>query len=194
MRNELNSMIIKRFQPDYKKASKKEKSNILAQLQHLTQLERKHIIKILSGKRSSSATFQKGRPLIYDRVLGDHIMKLHELMERISPKRMVAAMPLWIGPYEKHCGPLSDELIKQIKKISSSTIGRIIKQRREELRGKSTTRVNHKIKNLIPLKRLDEKVTAPGTVQADTVAHCGTALLGNFANTLTVTDIFTGWT
>lgn len=194
MRNELNSMIIKRFQPDYKKASRKDKSNILAQLQHLTQLERKHIIKILSGKRSSSMTSPKGRPLIYNRALGDHIMKLHELMERISPKRMVAAMPLWIGPYEKHYGPLNNELRHQIKKISSSTIGRIIKQRREELRGKSTTRVNHKIKNLIPLKRLDEKVTAPGTVQADTVAHCGTALLGSFANTLTVTDIFTGWT
>ncbi len=62
------------------------------------------------------------------------------------------------------------------------------------MRGKSTTKVNHKFKNLIPLKRLDEKVTAPGTVQADTVAHCGTALLGSYANTLTVTDIFTGWT
>lgn len=34
----------------------------------------------------------------------------------------------------------------------------------------------------------------PGFIEADTVAHCGTSLAGEFVNTLTMTDIFTGWT
>ena len=49
-------------------------------------------------------------------------------------------------------------------------------------------------KNMIPLKKLDEKVDKPGTVQADTVAHSGSSLLGEFAYTLTLVDIHTGWT
>jgi hypothetical protein len=187
-------MIINRFKSDYQKSNKKEKSHQLGQLQHLTGLERKHLIKLLGGKKSCSMNSKQGRPAIYDRELGDHVLRLHELMERISPKRMVAAMPLWLDSYQRHYGPLNDEIKKQLKKISSSTIGRILKQRRDELRGQSSTKVNNKIKNLIPLKRLDEKVTSPGTVQADTVAHCGTTLIGNFVNTLTVTDIFTSWT
>ena len=76
----------------------------------------------------------------------------------------------------------------------SSTIGRILKENAEKVKGKSATRANHRLKKLIPLKILDEQVDSPGTVQADTVAHCGSALAGDFANTLTVTDVFSGWT
>src|SRR5260221_13908188 len=34
----------------------------------------------------------------------------------------------------------------------------------------------------------------PGYVEADTVAHCGTSLLGSFIWSLTLTDIYSGWT
>lgn len=50
------------------------------------------------------------------------------------------------------------------------------------------------MKSLIPLKRLDEKVKKPGTIQGDTVTHCGTSLQGAFAYTLTTVDLFSSWT
>jgi hypothetical protein len=31
-------------------------------------------------------------------------------------------------------------------------------------------------------------------IEADTVAHCGPTLIGEFARTLTMTDVVTGWT
>ena len=34
----------------------------------------------------------------------------------------------------------------------------------------------------------------PGFLEADTVAHCGTSLEGSFAWSLTMTDIYSGWT
>lgn len=34
----------------------------------------------------------------------------------------------------------------------------------------------------------------PGFLEADTVAHCGTSLIGNFVWSLTMTDIYSGWT
>lgn len=194
MRNELNSMIIQKFKPDYKKASKNQKSLILDQLQQLTTLDRKHLIKLLGSKNYSYINQNIGRPKTYAQDIYQHISKLHSLMERISPKRMKQAIPLWLPYYEKHFGTLSNETKQQLLQISSSTIGRILKSIKDSMRGKSTTKVNYKLKNMIPLKRLDEVVSKPGTVQADTVSHCGSCLSGKFVSTLTVTDIFTGWT
>ncbi len=34
----------------------------------------------------------------------------------------------------------------------------------------------------------------PGFIEADTVAHCGVSLAGEFINTITMTDIYSGWT
>jgi hypothetical protein len=41
---------------------------------------------------------------------------------------------------------------------------------------------------------IDGYVSEPGHIEADTVAHCGTSLYGDFINTLTLTDLATGWT
>ena len=195
MRNETNTIIIEKYRPDYKKASsRKEKSEILSILVKLTQLDRKYLLRVLSRKRPLISNKPIGRPKTYGEDVKDHIMKLHVLMEMISPKRMVVAIPLWLPYYEMHFGKLRKELKEQILNISSSTIGRILKAHRDVKRGRSSTRVNHKLKNRIPIKRLDETVTSPGTVQADTVAHCGGSLMGDFANTLTVTDVFSNWT
>lgn len=194
MRSELNAMIVKKFKPDYKKATKQEKSRLLNQLEELTQINRKHLIKLLGDRKAIISLHPQGRPKIYSDELKRHIIELHRLMERISPKRMKEAIPLWFDSYQRHYGPLSEETKKELLKVSSSTIGRILKFHRDSLSGQSATKVNHRLKAMIPLKRLDEEVTSPGTVQADTVAHCGTYLAGSFVSTLTVTDIFTGWT
>lgn len=193
MRNELNSILINRYKTDYTKANRTTKSKLLNQLEKITELDRKHLIKLLRGKRDCSVRDSSGRPKLYTGEVVEHIARLHKLMDRISPKRMREAIPLWMPSYIKHYGPISKSTEDSLMKVSSSTIGRILKSLKGG-KGKSSTQVNYKLKNKIPLKRLDEKVTKPGTVQADTVAHCGTSLLGKFVNTLTVTDIYSGWT
>tara|TARA_B100000212_G_C27365795_1_gene530297 strand:- start:703 stop:1842 length:1140 start_codon:yes stop_codon:yes gene_type:complete len=187
-------MIIQKFKPDYKKATKSEKSLILNQLEELTSLDRKHLIKLLRRKSIRADSETLGRPKTYTEEMYKHISKLHSLMERISPKRMKEAIPLWLPFYEMHYGVLPEQIRVKLLNISSSTIGRILKSIKDNMKGKSTTKVDYKLKNLIPLKRLDEVVNSPGTIQADTVAHCGTSLSGKYISTLTVTDIYTGWT
>ena len=48
-------------------------------------------------------------------------------------------------------------------------------------------------RSVVPIKPKDWDVKSPGHFQSDTVAHCGTNLQGSFANTITLTDIHTGW-
>ena len=50
------------------------------------------------------------------------------------------------------------------------------------------------MKNKVPINTLDSTMTRPGFTQADTVAHCGDKLIGDFINSVTVTDIFSTWT
>lgn len=45
-----------------------------------------------------------------------------------------------------------------------------------------------------PHSSRDMDVTQPGFMEADTVAHCGDSLAGDFVWSLTMTDICTGWT
>ena len=194
MRNELNAIIVEKFREGYKNAGKKEKSKILDDLERLTGLDRKHLIKLLRRKRPVHQIKTVGRPRNYSEEVSKHILELHILMDQISPKRMKEAIFLWLPSYEKHYGLLHNEVKEKLLKISSSTIGRIIKENKQKIRGKSSTRVVEKIKSIIPIKRLDEKVTSPGTIQADTVAHCGASLSGEFVYTLTMTDIYSNWT
>ena len=52
----------------------------------------------------------------------------------------------------------------------------------------------HGLEGQIPIRTNFREVDGPGTFEADTVAHCGTSMAGEFLWTLTLTDIHTGWT
>ena len=57
-----------------------------------------------------------------------------------------------------------------------------------------TTKPGFLLKSHIPIKTNQWDETRPGFIEADTVAHCGTSLSGEFALTLDTVDIATGWT
>ena len=81
-----------------------------------------------------------------------------------------------------------------LREISPATIDRHLDKFRETARkGLSSTNPSL-LKNKIPIELLDHNIKEPGFIEADTVAHCGTSLAGAFVNTLTMTDVFTGWT
>ena len=50
------------------------------------------------------------------------------------------------------------------------------------------------MKKHIPIKTDQWDEAIPGFLEADTVAHCGTSLMGDFVWSLTMTDICSGWT
>ncbi|SCX51906.1 hypothetical protein SAMN05720354_11144 [Nitrosospira sp. Nsp1] len=50
------------------------------------------------------------------------------------------------------------------------------------------------LKHQIPIRTMHWDITLPGFMEADTVAHCGNSLAGDFVWGLTLSDILTGWT
>lgn len=189
--NEPRSEHIKRIQERYRQAVRGRKTAMLTEFCLTWNIDRKHAIKLLNGRRGGIKK-KAGRKASYDERLVRHVTVLWDSMERIHPKRMKAAIPIWLPFYRD---PEFDPNLKfQILKMSASTIERFLNRGRKVIKGLSLTRRSKFFRYKIPLTNTNEKIINAGHVAADTVAHCGDDISGSFAWSLTLTDRLTGWT
>lgn len=87
--------------------------------------------------------------------------------------------------------------IAELESMSAATVDRYLAPVRAgfELKGKSATKPGPLLRNSITIRKAGDKLEdVPGMLECDTVAHCGPTLQGEFARTLTMTDMSTGWT
>lgn len=176
------------IQERYKKATRKQKSVILTEFCEVCGYNRKYAILILKRDPNKSVKKSKpGRPAKYDEAFGKSLKEVWENTGRICSKKLKAAIPIWIKFFE-----FSEHHENLLLQIGSSSIDRVLKPYRE-LRGMSATRPSL-FRHRVPIELISGYVSEPGHMEADTVAHCGNSLQGDFINTLTVTDLATGWT
>ena len=80
--------------------------------------------------------------------------------------------------------------------MSAASIDRYLRGAKaaDQVRGVSTTKPSPLLRSSIQIRRAGDEVEAePGFFEGDTVAHCGATLKGEFARTLNLTDVHTGW-
>jgi hypothetical protein len=179
----------------YNKSTKKQKTQILNEFCANCNYSRKHAIKLLKDKpHAKILPFKRkrpGKPSKYTQEAKKRLIQLWQIMDYPCSVKLKQALPLWL-PYDLD----TEEHIKvQLLAMGSSTIERFLKEiKRKRPKGKSTTTPS-KFKSQIPLKlcKDDDKKTI-GYFEADTVAHCGESLAGEFNWTLTMTDLHSGWT
>lgn len=113
-------------------------------------------------------------------------------------KYLAATMDLWLPKLEAFGAirnvRFSPEVREQLKKVSGATISRLLKPTRGGMapKGLSVTKAGSELRSAIAVRRAgQEHEQVPGFLEADLVAHCGPALVGEFALTLTATDAFT---
>jgi len=190
--------VLERIRARYLKASKAEKQIILDELTATTGYNRKYAIRVLRHPRRSKGLKKAGRKRRYT---GETIQILEQLWEmggRLCSKRLHPFLPEWIRKLEE-CGEISltHEVKAQLLSMSRSTIDRRLQPARikEKKRGLSSTKPGTLLKRQIPVRIYtpwDEQ--QPGFLEIDLVAHCGETTAGNYLNTLTATDLATGWT
>ena len=113
-------------------------------------------------------------------------------------KRLVATLPLWLKHYEKAHGTLSAASRALMRRISPASIDRLLRGTRlrlcHTLHGLSgTVPASDYLRGLIPVRTHFKGVDRPGFMEADTVAHCGSTIAGEFFWTFACTDIYSGW-
>lgn len=185
--------IFPRYQSTHTKAEKKQ---IIDELCKICNYHRKHALRLLNKpKRHRRPKIRKrGKPSIYKQP--PILAALERIWKDASmpcSKRLVAIIPLWLPHYP---GGLELPVIKALKKISAPTIDRVLKKIRKKYNriSLSTTKPGTLLRKQIPIKTNQWEEFRPGFLEADTVAHCGTSIAGEYVYTVDFVDIATGWT
>ena len=182
----------------YREADRARKKLILDEFCENCGYARKYAIRILNASRKPKSRIKKApgrKPQYDDPKLITVLKKIWFTSDQPCGKRLKAAIPIWLPYYEDHFEALEDEVRLRLLKVSAATLDRLLRPiRAKNPKGLCATKPGTILKNQIPIRTHFWDESLPGFVEADTVAHCGNSLAGNFAWSLILTDIVTGWT
>jgi len=180
----------------YRTAPKDTKTTILDEFCTICGYNRKYAIRRLNKKPKKQQRKPGPHPTYRDTALLEPLKRIWFATDQMCSKKLQAAIPLWLPFYEQEYGALDAGIKTKLLAISPSTIDRTLKPVRVtgKIKGLCGTKPGTLLKNQIPIKTHNWDVSKPGFFEADTVAHCGNSLYGNFVWSLTFTDIFSGWT
>jgi len=190
--------MIEAIRPRYLKANRAKKKQILDEFVATTGYHRKYAIRVLRHGPSPTGIRKPGRRKIYQGEVVNVLEQIWEIYGRICSKRLHPFMPEGVQILERcHELTLSPEIKQLLLSMSRATIDRCLKKARytHPQHGLSTTKPGSLLKKAIPIRTFtpweDEH---PGFLEIDLVAHCGPSTEGTYLNTLTATDLATGWT
>ncbi len=159
---------------------------------------RKHTTKLLGAKAGweGHPTRRQGRPPAYGAEVLTVLWRIWKAAEQPCGKRLKALLPTWLPHYEAGYGRLGKTLRQKVLSISAAQIDRRLAARkvRGSHRGRCGTKPGGILKTQIPIRTDNWDVTRPGFLEADTVAHCGGRLEGDFIWSVTYCDLYSGWT
>jgi len=184
----------------YRSASKSAKATILDELCATTGWHRDHARKALRRALGPKpvARRRKPRPPVYGPEVIEALTLCWAVMAGPAGKRMAPFLPQIVDRL-RAVGELdiTDATRDQLVGLSAATIDRRLAGERKKLqvKGRSGTKPGSLLKSQIPIRTwADWDNTAPGFVEIDLVGHEGGDSRGDFCQTLTVTDVATGWT
>ncbi len=192
---------------EYRRASKKEKGKILDELTATMGWSRANARRQLAaaGRRKgpASAVARRPRPRTYGYDTLKVLQLIWTLIGEPCGKYLAPIMAQTLASLERFgelkpvSGRLTDRVRDQLVAMSPATIDRLLKPTRDARypKAKAATAPGAMLRSSISVRQaMDKMEQEPGFFEIDLVAHCGHSLKGEFAWTLTATDVFTGWT
>ncbi len=184
----------------YRKARKKQQSAILNEFVATTGYHRKHAAELLSGRRQwrdPNQPLHRRRATIYTLEDQQAVFWLVALFDDIGSKRLRAAMESELPALRRNRHlRVSRTCYQHLLRVSASTMDRWRRAaRRPGRRLRGGTKPGTLLKRQIPIRTFadwDDK--RPGFAEIDLVQHDGGLNKGDFACTLDMTDVATGWT
>lgn len=190
--------MIEAIRPRYLKANRTGKEQILDEFVAITGYHRKYAIRVLKHGPKPKGLKKPGRLKKYQGEVVQVLEQVWETYGRICSKRLHPFLPEGVSILERcHELDLSPELKQMLLSMSPATIDRCLRKARftHPQHGLSTTKPGYLLKKAIPVRTFTRwEDEHPGFLEIDLVAHCGQTTEGIYLNTLTATDLATGWT
>lgn len=182
----------------YRSATRAEKGRILAEFTEISGYHRKHVERLL--RRGHVVDRSRPRPerRVYDAAVREALVVLWEAADRICGKRLKPLIPVLVPAMERHGHLALDATVRRrLHEISAASIDRALAPMRAAAPGGRRRRQAHSsaVRRSVPIRTYaDWNDPVPGYMEADLVAHGGPSGRGSFVQTLTLTDVATGWT
>ena len=181
----------------YRKAEGKGKRVMLDEFCLNTGYHRKYAIRLLHGPPPGQRgeARPRGRKPRYGQPVVSLLAAIWEVAGYPWSVRLKALLPSWM-PWIRQRYQLSAETEKQLLGISARQIDRRLQAKKNQCKRRSygRTKPGTLLKHHIPVKTDSWDVTTPGFTEIDLVSHSGNSGEGEFAYTLNLTDIHSGWT
>jgi hypothetical protein len=182
----------------YSVGNRAERGRILDEFVAVSGLHRKHAMRLLrTGQPNRRLGYRPGRRL-YDEAVREALIVVWEASDRVCGKRLRALVPILVEAMERHGHlQLTPEVRTGLQTMSAATIDRALREARGPGAGSRRRHAppSAAIRRSVPVRTFDGwDDPPPGFIEADLVAHSGPTAKGSFVQTLTLTDIATGWT
>lgn len=181
----------------WKARGKKEKGQILNEYCANTGQARKYAIRKMGLKLDPGEKKRKRRQEIYDSQVKADLVKVWEIFDYPCGQRLKPLLEQEVDRL-RDWGELniSQEVATKLKRMSSATIDRKLRHQREVLHllwSKGGPKPGSLLKQKIPIRLTDWDTSQVGYVEVDLVVHCGASTLGEYVNSLSTTEISSGW-
>jgi hypothetical protein len=186
---------LEKMRSRYQGRGREGRSRLLDELCEVCGYDRKHAIKVMrpGGYRRGAPRGRPGRGKVYGAAELAVIKPIWLAANQPCGKLLKGLLPLWLPHVEEE---IDDAVRGRVLTASASTLDRLLAPVKagERRRRNSGTKPGTLIKTQIPIRTDNDDIDRPGYVEADTVAHCGGSLAGDFVWTVTMTDVVSQWT
>jgi hypothetical protein len=187
---------IKRMQRRYLGASREERTRLLSDLEELTGLHRKSLVRLLHAADLERHPCARPRSRVYGVAMDDALRVIWESLDYVCALRLTPVLVVTARQLARHGElRLDAALEEQLAAISRASV-----QRRLTRLGQDTPRLPRKgperanrLAREIPMRRIPWDQAEPGHFEVDLVHHSGPATTGDYVHTLQLLDVATGW-
>ena len=181
----------------YQRAGRPHKTRILDEFCATCDYHRKAALRLLNRPLRTAPSRRSGPKLLYDPAEMLPVLKAVWLAsDQLCSKLLRAALPQWLDHHERRGAPLPEAFKKRLLEISPAQIDRLLRPSRVQhpKKGIGATRPGTLLRHAVPTRGGPPDTRRPGSVEADTVAHCDDSTEGDYVNSLTFTELYSGWT
>ena len=182
---------------EYPRAGEKGRGRLLDEAEKRTGLNRKYLIRVLNHPHPQRPRKRRRRRAEYGAAVVTALIQVWDIFEQPCGQRMVAVLRRELDRLRR-LGELrcSDAVAEQLKRISASTIDRLLEREKRvrHLRRNRNPNVQRLIYQKVPIKvAVDWDTSEIGNVQVDFVEHCGRSSGGDYIHTISAVDIASNW-
>lgn len=187
---------MKKQQERYRQATRKERGQLLKEMEQVTGLHRKSLTRLMNASSLERKKRRVSRQKTYRKETEQVIVRVWESLDYVCAERLTPAL-LSTARQLARFGDvqLSAAVEEQLQQISRPTVGRLLRAHRDQRRRlpqKGAERANQATAG-VPMGRIPWDIAEPGHCEVDLVHHGGESAAGEYSHTLQLSDVKTGW-